>query len=201
MSKSRLEAFSDGVFAIVITLLILDLKVPKVPYAQLLPAILKTAPNFFSYVISYLIVGLFWVIHHNMLSYLSKIDRAALWLNLIFLLCVGFIPYPTALMGEYPNTQIPVVIYGLTLIISNCVGLVLWLYASSGYRLMRKEVPFALIKSITRNFVVAILIFCVGLACSYVSASLTNTVYSLAAVYAVLLRPRYKKHLQKQMVE
>jgi uncharacterized membrane protein len=78
VNKGRLEAFSDGVFAIVITLLILDVKIPEVAYQQLGEALLATLPKIFAYVMSFLIVSLYWVTHHNIMAFLVKTDRTAL---------------------------------------------------------------------------------------------------------------------------
>src|SRR5215208_4910560 len=107
---ARTEAFSDGVFAIVITLLILEIKVPppsSIPADQVaheLPHRLwELKAMFIAYVLSFFIVGTFWVAHHNIFKLIRRTDRMFMWLNLALLLCVAFIPFPTALIGEYVN--------------------------------------------------------------------------------------------------
>jgi len=128
MEKSRLEAFSDGVFAIVITLLILDIRFPNVPYAQFAETLVSILPRILAYVMSFIIIGLYWVTHHNSMHAMKKTDRGFLWLNILLLLCVSFIPFPTSLLGRYPFQAWPIIIYGATLITCNVVGYVMLVY-------------------------------------------------------------------------
>src|SRR5215831_4015115 len=134
MSKSRLEAFSDGVFAIVITLLILNVRVPDgrtLTLGGLRPFLpLRT------FVLSFIIVGVYWISHHHTLPSLKEVNRRLLWLNLLVLLCVVFIPFPTSLLGTGFNNPLAVRLYGLSLIATNTSGLIFWLYASSHQELM-----------------------------------------------------------------
>ena len=128
MSKNRVEAFSDGVFAIVITLLILDIRVPEVDYSQLSASLVAVLPRIFAYVISFGVIGVYWLAHHQSLQLVGKLNGFLIWLNLIYLLAVSFMPFPTALLGRYPMRPIPIVIYGLNLIVANTTGFVLTLY-------------------------------------------------------------------------
>jgi len=128
MEKSRLEAFSDGVFAIVITLLILDIRFPEVAYDQFSTALVSLFPRILAYVMSFIIIGLYWVVHHSSMHAIKKTDRGFLWLNILLLLGVSFIPFPTSLLGRYPFQAWPIVIYGLTLIACNAVGYVMLVY-------------------------------------------------------------------------
>ena len=128
MSKNRLEALSDGVFAIVITLLILDIRVPDVEYNQLLPSLIAVLPRMFAYVISFGVIGVYWLAHHQSLQFIGKLNGFLIWLNFLYLLAVSFMPFPTALLGRYPMQPIPIVIYGLNLIVANATGLAFTLY-------------------------------------------------------------------------
>jgi len=128
MAKSRLEAFSDGVFAIVITLLILDIRFPEVDYSQFKETFVSLLPRILAYVLSFIIIGLYWVTHHNSMHAMRKTDRGFLWLNILLLLGVSFIPFPTSLLGRYPFQAGPIVVYGITLIICNAIGYSMLLY-------------------------------------------------------------------------
>jgi uncharacterized membrane protein len=128
MEKSRLEAFSDGVFAIVITLLILDIRFPDVAYGQFGTTLVSLLPRILAYVMSFIIIGVYWVTHHNSMHAMRKTDRSFLWLNILLLLFVSFIPFPTSLLGRYPFQAGPIIIYGITLIACNAVGYVMLLY-------------------------------------------------------------------------
>jgi TMEM175 potassium channel family protein len=128
MEKSRLEAFSDGVFAIVITLLILDIRFPEVEYSEFKEVFASLVPRILAYVMSFIIIGLYWVVHHNSMHAMRKTDRGFLWLNILLLLCVSFIPFPTSLLGRYPFQAGPIIVYGSTLILCNAVGYIMLLY-------------------------------------------------------------------------
>src|SRR5215813_13631048 len=133
MSKSRLEAFSDGVFAIVITLLILNVHVPDgrtLTIATLRPLI----PPLATFVLSFIIVGVYWIWNHHTLHFVKEVNRRLLWLNLLVLLCVVFIPFPTSLLGTGFNNPLAVRLYGLSLIATNVSRLFFWLirYSTQG---------------------------------------------------------------------
>ena len=127
MNKNRLEAFSDGIFAVAITLLVLDIRPPSdIDYAHLGPALWALGPKLFSYLLSFFVVGIYWSFHHLSLHRLKRIDGTVLFLNLLVLLLVTFMPFPTLLLGEFPFTAIPLAIYGACLIAANFIGF-LWL--------------------------------------------------------------------------
>ena len=117
-TKSRVEAFSDGIFAIIITLLILEIKVPHIKspesIGELTESLLHLAPKFIAWVISFLSVAVIWVNHHRIFESLKHINHAVFWLNANLLLWVSFIPFPTALMGDYPNNKLAVSFFGLS---------------------------------------------------------------------------------------
>lgn len=128
MNKSRLEAFSDGVFAIAITLLVLNIRIPDVPYSQLPQALFHALPSISTYVMSFVVIGIYWISHHQSSQYLEKTNRVLLWLNLFLLMLVSFMPFPTSLLGRYPFKEIPVMIYGINLIAANLTGFIILLY-------------------------------------------------------------------------
>ena len=128
MNKGRLEAFSDGVFAIVITLLILDIKIPDVQPTELSAALIGILPQLLTYFLSFFIVGLYWHMHHQVAAQIKQIDEAFIWLNLMWLLFVSVLPFPTSLLGRYPFQPIPLTIYGINLILVNVTGFVILVY-------------------------------------------------------------------------
>lgn len=130
MSKTRLEAFSDGVFAIVITLLILNVRVPD-GQTVTLQSFRPLLPPLATFVLSFIMVGVYWIAHHHMLHFITQVNRRLLWLNLLVLLCVVFIPFPTSLLGTGFNNPLAVRLYGISLIATNLSGLFFWLYATS----------------------------------------------------------------------
>ena len=106
MSKNRVEAFSDGVFAIVITLLILNVHLDR-RQVLTLDALRNLGPDVFAFILSFVIVGIYWISHHNMLHLIKAVDCRLLWLNLVLLLAVVFVPFPTSLPGQHLGTSSP----------------------------------------------------------------------------------------------
>lgn len=153
MEKSRLEAFSDGVFAIVITLLILDIRFPEVPYSQFKETLISVLPRILAYVMSFIIIGLYWVIHHNSMHAIKKTDRGFLWLNILLLLLVSFIPFPTSLVGRYPFQGGPIIFYGATLIACNAVGYAMLVYVYYHPQLAVAEFSKQYMRSHTPNYI------------------------------------------------
>lgn len=136
MSLNRFEAFSDGVFAIAVTLLVLEIKAPDLTNAHSLEAVTKFIqifPHFLSYVTSFIVIGVIWVNHHALFHFLKRVDRTVLVINLLLLMCVAFIPYPTALMGDFGVSLPVVVFYGLSLTLTGLVYNSLWFYVVYKY--------------------------------------------------------------------
>jgi len=132
----RLIFFSDAVFAIVMTLLILDIRVPDVPSdvaATEVPSLVWALwPKFFSYVLSFLVIGTYWIAHHQTFRYVRSYDRTLLWLNLVFLLSISFIPFPTDLLGEYGELRFSVIVYAASLGMARLLLAVVWWYIVAG---------------------------------------------------------------------
>ena|SRR5271157_1224272 len=121
LSKTRIEALSDGIFAFAMTLLILDVKIPSLELgheAELPRRLLDVAPRFLAYAMSFLIVGVHWVGHHAQLHYIRRTDRAYIWSNLFYLMAISSLPFSAGLMGQYPRQPIAITIYCLTLIVA-----------------------------------------------------------------------------------
>jgi TMEM175 potassium channel family protein len=128
MNKQRLEAFTDGVYAIVITLLILNIKIPEVRPDDLGAALSGMLPQVFTYVLSFFVIALYWFSHHRVAQQVKNIDGTFVWLNMIWLLFVTIMPFPTALLGQYPLRPIPIAIYGADLILANATGFIILAY-------------------------------------------------------------------------
>ena len=140
MNKTRLEAFSDGVFAIVITLLVLDIR-PEVTGGSGWEMFLHAGPKILVFALSFVLVGLYWVSHHNMLHFVEHTDRLLLWLNLLLLLVVAFIPYPAALLSSTHADTGSLCIYMATLSLANILGAAVWYHATHRHRLVNSRLP------------------------------------------------------------
>ena len=114
MGKGRLEAFSDGVIAIIITIMVLEL---KVPHGADLEALQPMIPVFLGYLLSFALVGIYWNNHHHMLHAVQKVNGNVLWANLFLLFCLSLVPFVTAWMDENHFATIPVALYGVVLLL------------------------------------------------------------------------------------
>jgi uncharacterized membrane protein len=139
----RIVNFSDGVFAIVITLLVLDIRVPDIPeglISQELPSrILDLEPKFLSYVISFLVIAIYWQAHHRVFRPIRSYDSTLLWLNVLFLMAISFLPFPTSLLGEYGEEQLSVVIYAATAAVASLLLVSISWYAAAEHRLVSSD--------------------------------------------------------------
>jgi uncharacterized membrane protein len=142
----RLEAFSDAVFSIAATLLVIDIKVPQgLPDStQLLNALAGQWPTYLSYAMSFIYLGIYWSHHHNIYGFFERTDHIFLKLNLLFLMMIAFIPFPTALLGEYLHVsdeeqRIAVLGYTSTLFVTASLFISIWLYATYKHRLVRQD--------------------------------------------------------------
>jgi uncharacterized membrane protein len=122
MSKNRLEAFSDGVSAVIITIMVLDMKVPQ---GTDLHALKSVVPVFLCYVLSYVYVGIYWNNHHHLLQASERVSGGILWANLVLLFCLSLAPFTTAWMGENNYAPLPVAVYGLMLLFAGIAYFVL----------------------------------------------------------------------------
>src|ERR687894_1358244 len=140
--RDRIVNLSDGVFAIAITLLILDVRVPDIPEnmvsSQLPGALLSLWPKYLGYFLSFVGISSFWLIHHSIFRPIRSYDRILLYLNFVFLMLVAFVPFPTSLLGEYGNYQLPVAIYAATLAVGRLLLTALHWYSTSNDRLLEE---------------------------------------------------------------
>lgn len=116
LGKNRLEAFSDGVFAILITLLILEIEIPELSKADsrsMLEGLVVLLPKFSAFVLSYLVLAIYWLSHHDIFARIKYVNGKILWLNLLLLLPMCVIPFTTSLAGDYPSSSISVFIYAI----------------------------------------------------------------------------------------
>lgn len=180
MDTARVEAFSDGVFAIAITLLILGVTVPELRSNQTLTnSVLDLWPKVLSYFTSFAVIGIFWVGHHIMFNYIKRADRNFLWLNILFLSIISFFPFPVALIGQYHRDKISLIVYGATLTLAGLAFGAMWLYASHEHRLITANLPDRIIRLGRRVVFMAPLVYAAAVLISFFNTSVTLTIYIL----------------------
>jgi len=161
----RIAFFSDAVFAIALTLLVLDIKIPDVrhPATQLLPAILDLWPQFLAYALSFAIIALNWVFHHRKFRAIIAYDTGLIWLNFLFLFFVAIVPFPTSLLSEYaPTGRVAIVLYASEVAILSLLQSLLWWYAHHR-RLLAKDIDRKLYRYVQRTGLASPLVFVVSI--------------------------------------
>jgi TMEM175 potassium channel family protein len=145
----RILALSDGVFAIAITLLILEIAVPATTSDTDLPrALLELWPRYLAYVLSFVLIARFWVTHHLAFLLIARYDSVLVWLNLLLLMFVVFLPFPTAVLGEHNGSPAAAVLYAAAVTLSGTVSAAYWWYASGRGRLLSPDVRAARVRAI-----------------------------------------------------
>jgi uncharacterized membrane protein len=191
VTTARLEAFSDGVFAIAITLLVLEIHVPDVEGGDLAHALVEQWPAYASYVVSFLTVGIIWTNHHAVLDHIARADRAVLYLNLLLLLFVALIPWPTNLLAEYMREggeaeRVAALVYaGVFMLMGIAFGL-LWARIARSEHLLDPTTSHAEAHARTLRFRIGAPIYGVALLAALVSAPLCLIICALSAVYYAL---------------
>jgi uncharacterized membrane protein len=193
MNKTRLEAFSDGVFAIVITLLILNIRLPDVKYDELPSALRDVVPSILAYVMSFAIIGLYWISHHQSFQYIAKVDRSFLWMNILLLLFISFIPFPTSLLGKYPFKEIPVLIYGLNLLVANATGFGMLMYINYHPELATEEFTKAVFRKLVTTYAIVNLLYVMGIGLSFYAPLASFIIYIFVLLVLIFLyRDKHK---------
>jgi uncharacterized membrane protein len=195
-NKNRLEAFSDGVFAIIITLLILEIKVPHLnntlDNSELKEKLFDLIPVFLSWLISFLIVGTLWLQHHNILRMAKHIDYGFVWINILFLLSTSFIPFPSELLGTYPKLPIAVASLGIVIIFSTFFLWSLYYYIVKNY--MRDEYIY---KDVRKNLYLAFfggpIIYGFAVLMAWVNIYISFVIYSIIPLLFILPLDKPKK--------
>jgi uncharacterized membrane protein len=190
MSSRRLEAFSDGVFAIAITLLVLDLVVPSHPEAVekgLAHALAQEWPAYFAYLVSFLVIGIIWVNHHTVFDKVRLVDRPVLFANLALLLVVSLIPFPTRLLADYltagSDSHVAAAVYSATMLAMGLAYGTLWLVLTRDAKLLHEGVDPRASRLALRRFGVGNVFYLATIALSFVNATVTLAVHAALAIY------------------
>jgi uncharacterized membrane protein len=176
MNKTRLEAFSDGVIAILITIMVLELRAPTGPS---LAALRPVVPTFCAYVLSFVVLGIYWNNHHHMLHAASRINGAVLWANLHLLFWLSLIPFVTNWMGDNPADAPPTAIYGVVLILAACA------YTILQTTIIRAEGPHSRLAAMVRSDLkgkLSIALYALAIALAFVNHWLAQGLYAAVAI-------------------
>ncbi|MBV9690785.1 MAG: DUF1211 domain-containing protein [Ktedonobacteraceae bacterium] len=199
----RLEAFSDGVFAVAITLLVLDIRISTVdPSGKILDnlglwsALLGQRSTLFAFVTSFLTVGIMWLNHHRVFKHVERTDTGLLLLNLLLLFLIVFVPVPTALLGGSlgePYEQAAAVLYSGTFFLIACSFNLLWRYASYHNRLIGKDIDQRTVAAISRQYSFGPLFYFTAFALAWISAPASTILNFMFALFFALPGPPLRR--------
>jgi len=186
----RLETFADGVLAIAITLLILEVKVPKVPAGgSLATALLDEWPSYAGYAVSFLTIGVIWVNHHHMFKLIQRANHAFLMINVVFLMTISFLPWPTALVAAFlrnPSGRIAATVtYGLTMVAIAIMFNVVWRYAVAR-GLVVSDLDEAAVAKASRNYLAGPTVYSIATILAFWNPFASLTIFAALAVYWLL---------------
>jgi TMEM175 potassium channel family protein len=189
MNKSRVEAFSDGVFAIAITLLVLTIAQPT-RYQDLGHQLATRWPSFAAYVVSFAVIGIMWLNHHSLFSSFERIDRGLFYLNLLLLLTITFLPYPTGVLGEAlargQSAETAAVFYAVTMAVNAYAWTALWLYGSHRRRLLHASFPEGERALATLLFSIGVVLYTLAIGVAFLNAYAFLALQAAFALYYAL---------------
>jgi uncharacterized membrane protein len=186
LAVHRLAALTDGVFAIVMTLLVLEISIPEIAqsslHAELPRRLLELWPKLLSYAISFIILGMFWYLHHLAFHHIKRSDNGLIWLNILFLLFIALIPFSTSLFGSYGTEQLPLIIYATNIILALFMRFILWTYATGKHRLVDRDINLRLVKWDKLITISILFIFMLMIGVSFINVNAARAVFTLLGV-------------------
>ena len=183
IGKSRIEALSDGIFAIVMTLLILEIRVPNLPpnspNVEVAPALFALWPKFVSYLVTFVSLGFFWVGHHIMYHAIRRADRTLLWLNICFFMFVSLLPFSTSVLNAFPQAFVAPFFFGANLAIIGWILFFQWQYANSQPDMLANFVSVQYRKSVRSRMLIVPVATTLTVFVCFWSVGISLTIYLL----------------------
>jgi uncharacterized membrane protein len=197
---ARIETFADSVIAIAITLLVLTLADPPSDTGQtkLADEVLSQWPHFVAYLLSFAVIGRFWIVHHHLFRYVQRYDSAFLVLNLVFLLTVAFLPYPTDLLGEHGEEPFAVILYAASAAAASFASNALWLYSTHGHRLVDPKLPEHEIRHVRQRSQLNGVVFLVSIPLALISPVVAFVAWASLFPLRMLLGTVHRRELARQ---
>jgi uncharacterized membrane protein len=191
MKKTRLEAFSDGVLAIIITIMVLEL---KVPHGATLAALVPLWPTLLCYLLSFVYIGIYWNNHHHLWHAAEHVTGGVLWANLHLLFWLSVVPFVTSWMGENHFAAVPVAVYGVVLL-----GAAIAYYLMTRVLLASHPPDSLLARGLGRDFKgrISVVIYVVGIALAFVLPALAGALYALVALIWLVPDRRFERLLAR----
>jgi uncharacterized membrane protein len=189
MDTHRVEAFSDGVFAIAITLLVLIFAETETDHRSLATALLHQWPAYVAYVTSFLTIGIMWVNHHAVMQQIGRVDRTFLLITVVNLMFIAFAPYPTRVVADFirtDNRRAAALFYGISFTCTAISWAALWFYAALGNRLIAADADPRAVRGITRSFLPGTVLYGGATLVAFISAIASIALFGAIALFYAL---------------
>ncbi len=192
LDLDRVVFFSDAVFAIAMTVLVLTLEIPaNTSDAEVAHALRSSLPSVFSYALSFAVIATYWLVHHRIFRYIQRTDTTMLVLNLSILGVVAFVPYPTSVLGQHGETTAAVVFYAATMGVLGSLNVALWSYASHMHRLIPSDTPSQFVRHAFWRSATAPAVFFASIPIAFVDPNLAKWFWLTIVIVHALLRHHY----------
>jgi TMEM175 potassium channel family protein len=194
LTKGRLEALTDGIFAFAMTLLVTTLDFPKpgeaLPPFTLHEAFVAYFPGFFTYFLAFIILAGFWVGHHSLFHHIHSIDRTLLWTNILSLFFVALVPFSTDVVGDYPDVPLAAIIFEVNLLAIGVCLFLIWNYATTERRFVEKDLDEKTVRIHALRTLIVPFASAVGIALALLGSTWTTAIYLTIPVLSLVIRRR-----------
>jgi len=200
LPKNRLETLVDGVFAIAMTILVLELRAPQtLGPGGLAQGLVDLGSRFATFLISFIVLGVYWFAHHQVFHFVLRVNRTLVWLNILFLMGIALVPFAASVMGAYTNDAIALSLYGGVLGLLAALGYLIWWYISGDRGLIEPGLDPALVHKVRVWLAIGPVITPVAIAVSFVSTTVALLIYLTLPVVFIFFNPvsRYLERLRE----
>jgi uncharacterized membrane protein len=189
-NKNRLESLADGLFAIVMTLLVLELSVPVITgssvSSELTGKLIELWPKALTYILSFILLGLVWGDHHAMFHYVVRSDGKLAWMNIILLMFVALVPFSTSLLGNYSGTRVAAVIYGINFMIILGMHWLTWRYINRESTLTDKAIETTYVVRWKKGYLFGCISYSIGICIAFINPVASICVYAFLALISII---------------
>jgi uncharacterized membrane protein len=195
-------SFGDAIFAFAITFMALSIDLPNLPpnltQSELLSHLYDMYPQFESYIISFAVIAIFWILYHYVFNFIKRSHISMVYLYLLFLLLITFLSFTTSLVINYGSYQIPYVIYCVVVIMTSSLLAAIWWYATKDYRLVDKDIDPLFVRGLMTNLLLVPLIFAISILVSFFNLDIAQYVWLIIIPLNIAVRRRYRHQKLKQ---
>ena len=189
MAPGRLLTLADGIFAIAMTLLVLDLRLPDAPAGDLATRLASLIPRFGTFVVSFVVLGVFWFAHHQTFHFVVRVNRTLVWLSILFFLGVALIPFVASVLGAYYDNPIALTLYGGVIGLLTVLGYVVWWYLTGDRGLVVTGLDPELVRKVSQWIAVGPSIALVAIVLAFVNPLISLLIYLALPVLFIAFNP------------